>query len=140
MDPNGTITVLIGVIFIIIGIIYSFSALLITVFRNRKCIFKATATIIDIQEKVINYRSGRKLRQTSVYVPTLQYMVNGIFYTCKGSADGLNIRSIGDKEDIFCDPNKPKRVLNYNRNNLNTLIGFIIWLLLGISCMIYSLI
>lgn len=140
MHINGAITVLIGILFITIGIMYGFSSLLITVFRNRNCTLNVSATIIDIQEKVIKYRHGIKLRQTSVYVPTLQYIVDGVFYTCNGNADGLNIRSIGDKEVIFCNPNKPKRVLHYNKGNLNILIGFIIWLLLGIGSMLFSLI
>lgn len=140
MNPKVTISVLIGIIFIIIGIIYVFSGLIITMYRNRKCILNVTGKIISIEEKVITYRKGFKLRQTSVYIPTLEYVVNGVLYTCKGSTDGLHIKILGDQENIFCNPSNPKKVLIYNRNNPTILIGFLIWFLIGLCFILYSLI
>lgn len=140
MIYNGSISILIGIALIIISIIYPFVSLLIITLKNSKCTLRVTATVIEIDKRVIRHTLLGKLSQTIIYTPIFEYMVNGYSYKIKGKNEYEDVIKIGDTKDFFCDASKPYIVINKFNNIYPMLIIFIILILLGLSFILYGII
>lgn len=140
MGFTGTSSILLGIILIITAIVYRFTALLITTIKNSKCTLRETATIIALEEKIVPFRNLKDLKKTKVYTPIYQYMVCGTTYKFKGNTEEFPLKKVGDTEYVFCDPYKPSRIIRQQDIILKIIIGFIVWLLLGLSCVLYGII
>lgn len=140
MTYNNTTYILIGIALIVISIIYPFVSLLIITFKNSKCTFRVTATVTEIDKKVVRHNLLGKSKQAVVYIPTFEYTVNGYSYKIKGKNEYEDVIKIGDTMDFFCDSSKPYRVINRLNNAYSASITFIILILLGLSFILYGII
>lgn len=94
MESTGTLPIILGISIIFLAILYRFSALLITIFKNSKCTIKETARIIKIEEKTVSYKKVKQSMKTIVYIPIYQYVVNGNFYTFSGAPEETNLKKL----------------------------------------------
>ncbi len=140
MDSTGTLPIILGISIIFLAILYRFAALLITIFKNSKCTIKETARIIKIEEKTVSYKKVKQSMKTIVYIPIYQYVVNGNFYTFSGAPEETNLKKIGDEDYVFYDPTNPSRIIRQRDNTFKIILGFMIWILLGLSCILYGVI
>ena len=140
MESTGTLSIILGISIIFLAILYRFSALLITIFKNSKCTIKETARIIKIEEKTVSYKKVKQSMKTIVYIPIYQYVVNGNFYTFSGAPEETNLKKIGDEDYVFYDPTNPSRIIRLRDNTFKIILGFMIWILLGLSCILYGVI
>lgn len=138
MGSLSDIQILVGIAIIFLALLYRFTALLITIFKNSKCTLKETATIIKIEEKNVSYKKLRQSMKIIVYTPIYQYIINGTPYTFKGAEEENISKKIGDEEYVFYDPAKPSRIINQKDNTFKVILGFMIWILLGLSFILYG--
>lgn len=135
---NSDFSIFLGIVIIFLAIVYRFATLLITILKNSKCTLKETATIIKFEEKTVSYNSLRQLMKTKVYTPIFQYNVNGKDYTFKGNEEENLIKNIGDEEFVFYDPSNPSTIIRQNDNTIKILISSSIWILVGLSFILYG--
>ena len=140
MGLTETTSILLGTSIIILAILYRFTSLLITIFKNSKCTLKETATIIKFEKRVVSYKKFKQSMKIIVYTPIYQYEVKGSIYTFKGSQEKEISKQIGHEEYVFYDPKKPSRIIQQNDNMSRILFGFAIWILLGLSFILYGII
>lgn len=138
MESLSNIPILIGITIIFLAVLYRFATLLITIFKNSKCTLKETATIIKIEERNVSYKNLRQSMKIIVYTPIYQYIVNGTSYTFKGAQEKNIFKKVGDEEYVFYDPAKPSRIIRQKDNTFKVILGFMIWILLGLSFILYG--
>lgn len=136
----SSISTLIGIVLIIISVIYPFVSLLIITLKNSKCTLRVTATVIEINKKVIRHTLLGQFSQTIIYTPIYEYRVNGLSYKIKGKNEYEDVIKIGDTKDFFCNASKPYIVINKLNNIYLLFIISIILILLGLSFILYGII
>lgn len=140
MSLTGDMPILVGITIIFLAVLYRFAALLITILKNSKCTLKETATIIKIEEKSVSYRNLKQSMKITIYTPVYEYIVNGITYYFNGIEESIPRRNLGDEEYVFYDPNKPSRIICQKDNTFKIVLTFIIWILIGLSFILYGVI
>lgn len=140
MGSIGNVPILLGITIIFLAVFYRFAALLITILKNSKCTLKETAKIIKIEEKTVSYKKLKQSMKTIVYTPIYQYVVNGNFYTFRGATEETIQKKLGDEEYVFYDPSKPSRIIRPKDNIFKIILGFMIWVLFGLSIILYGVI
>lgn len=138
MGSSGDMPILVGITIIFLAVLYRFAALLITILKNSKCTLKETATIIKIEERNVSYKNLKQSMKTIAYTPIYQYLVNGTPYTFKGAQEENILKKVGDEEYVFYDPSKPSRIIRQKDNTFKVILGFMIWILLGLSFILYG--
>lgn len=96
-------TKLIMIISLLLFLVVGFTMIYGSVISKLDCTEPTIATVIDIEKRS---RGGRGL---PMYLPTLEYEINGEIYTQKSNTN-INPNILGKQIEIKYNPNNPKEI------------------------------